>query len=112
MANLEEDNIRRQYSSKILSLKLVPLTKDVSAPSEFLLSNNLNDKIDTIEKSEKKLQTYSNSRYYKKFKKLAKVSKKSLEIKTRGTTVEAKPEVTTTTKNNDRGINDHNTTKN
>ena len=50
MANLEENNIRRQYLSKILSLKLVPLTKDVSASSEFLLSNNLIDKIDTIEK--------------------------------------------------------------
>ena len=72
MANLEENNIRRQYLSKILSLKLVPLTKDVSATSESLLSNNLTDKIDTIEKSEKKLQTYSNSRYCKKFKKLPK----------------------------------------
>ena len=34
-----------------------------------------------------------------------------MEIKTKGTAAAAKPEVTTTTKNNDRGINDHNTTR-
>ena len=48
MANLEADNIRRQYLSKILSPKLVPLTKDVPTPSEFMLGNNLNDRIGTI----------------------------------------------------------------
>ena len=36
---------------------------------------------------------------------------KALEIKTRGITASAKPEVTTTTMNNDRGINDRNTTR-
>ena len=41
MTNLEGDNIRRQYLSKILPPKLVLLTKYVSTPSEFLLSNNL-----------------------------------------------------------------------
>ena len=34
---------------------------------------------------------------------------KTLEIKTRGAVAAAKPEVTTTTKNNGRGVNDHNT---
>ena len=41
MTNLKGDNIRRQYLSKILPPKLVLLTKYVSTPSEFLLSNNL-----------------------------------------------------------------------
>ena len=36
---------------------------------------------------------------------------KTLEIKTRGTAAAAKLEVTTTTKNSGRGINDHNTTR-
>ena len=34
-----------------------------------------------------------------------------MEIKTRGTIAVAKPEVTTLTKNNYRGINDRNTTR-
>ena len=75
MANLEGDNIRRQYLSKILPPKLSPLTKDVPTPSEFLLGNNLNDRIGIIETSQKMLQTYSNSPYYKNFKKLAKICK-------------------------------------
>ena len=65
MANLEGDNIRRQYFSKSLLPKLVPLTKDDPTPSEFLFGINLNDRIGTIETSQKMLQTYSNSRYYK-----------------------------------------------
>ena len=48
MANLERDDIRRQYLSKNFIPKLVPLTKDVLRPSEFLLGNNLNDSIGTI----------------------------------------------------------------
>ena len=36
MANLEGDNIRRQYLSKILPPKLFPFTKDVPTPSDFL----------------------------------------------------------------------------
>ena len=67
MANLEGDNIRRQYFSKSLLPKLVPLTKDAPTPSEFLFDNNLNDRIGTIEASQKMLQTYFSSRYYKKF---------------------------------------------
>ena len=55
MGNLEGDNIRRQYLSKIVLLKLVPLTKDVPTPSEFLSGNNLNDRIDTIESSQNML---------------------------------------------------------
>ena len=65
MATLEGDSIRRQYLSKILPPKLVPRSKDVPTPSEFLLGNNLNDRIGTIEASQKMLQTYSNSPYYK-----------------------------------------------
>ena len=57
MTNLEGDNIRRQYLSEILPPKLVPLTKDAPTPSEFLLGNNLNDRIGTIETSQKILQT-------------------------------------------------------
>ena len=48
MVTPEGDNIRRQYLSKILPPKLVPVTKDVSTPSEFLSGNNLNDRIETI----------------------------------------------------------------
>ena len=51
MVTPEGDNIRRQYLSKILPPKLVPVTKDVSTPSEFLSGNNLNDRIETIETS-------------------------------------------------------------
>ena len=59
----------------MLPTKLVPLNKDVPTPSEFLLGNNLNDKISTIETSQKMSQSHSNSPHYKKFKKLAKISK-------------------------------------
>ena len=70
MANLADDNIRRQYLSKILPPKLVPLIKDDPTTSEFLLGNNLNYRIYTIETSQKMLQTYSNSPYYKNSKNL------------------------------------------
>ena len=53
VANLEGDNIRRQYLSKILPPKLDLLTKDVSTPSEFLSVSKLNDRIGTIETSQK-----------------------------------------------------------
>ena len=75
MSNLEGDSMRRQCISKILPPKLVPLTKDVPTPSEFLLGNNLNDRIGTIEASQKLLQTYSNSPYYKNSKNLQRFSK-------------------------------------
>ena len=55
MADLEGGNIRRQYLSKIVPLKLVPLTKDVPTPSEFLVGNNLNDRIETTETSQNML---------------------------------------------------------
>ena len=55
MPNLEWDNIRSQYLSKLSPSKLVPLTKDVPTLSEFLLGNNLNDRIGTIETSQKML---------------------------------------------------------
>ena len=75
IANLEGENIRRQYLSKILPPKLTPLTKDVPTPSEFLLGNNLNDRIGIIETSQKMLQTYSNSPYYKNSKNLPRFPK-------------------------------------
>ena len=115
MANLKGDKIRRQYLSNVLPPKLSPLTKDVPTPSEFLFGNNLNDRIGTIETSQKMLQTYSNSPYYRNSKNLQRFSKKSWkskQFKTRGTAAAAaKPEVTTTTKNNGRGISNHNTTR-
>ena len=46
-----------------------------------------------------------------KIRKTCRDFQKGLKIKTRGTTATAKPEVTTTTKNNNRGINDRNTTR-
>ena len=75
MANLEGGNIRRQYSSKILPPKMASLTKDVPTPSEFLLGNSLNDTIGAIETSQKMLQTYSNSPYYKNSKNLPRFPK-------------------------------------
>ena len=70
MANPEGENIRRQYLLKILPPKLAATTKDVPTPSECLLGNNLNDKIGTIETSQKLLQSYSNPPYYKNSKNL------------------------------------------
>ena len=46
---MEGYNIRRQYLPKTLPPKLLPFTKDIPTPSEFLLANNLNDRIGTIE---------------------------------------------------------------
>ena len=65
MANLEGENIRRQYLFRILPPKLVPLTKDVPTPSklEFSLGNTLNERIGTIKTNQKMLQTYSNFPY-------------------------------------------------
>ena len=77
MANLERDNIRRQYLSKRLPPKLSPLTKDVPTPSEFLLDNNLNDRTAIIETSQKMLQTYSNSPYNKNSENLQRFAKNS-----------------------------------
>ena len=93
-----DGNIRWQFLSKILLPKLIPRTKDVPAPSKFLLGKNLNDRIGTIETSQKMLETYSNSPYYKNWKKKKKQTCKdfqeALEIKTRGATAPPKPEVT------------------
>ena len=81
MANLEGDNIRRQYSSKILPPKLASLTKDVPTPSEFLLGNSLNGTIGAIETSQKMLQTYLN--YYINSKNLQRFPKKTWKSKQR-----------------------------
>ena len=53
MANLEGDNIKRQYLPKVLPPKQALLTKDVPTPSEFLLGKNLNDRIGTIQTNQK-----------------------------------------------------------
>ena len=81
MANLEEGNVRRQYLLKSLPPRLAPFTKNVPTPSEFLLGNNLNDRIGIIETRQKMLQTYSSSPYYKNLKKLARSSKKPCKSK-------------------------------
>ena len=47
----------------------------------------------------------------KKIQKTCKDLQKTLEIKTRGRAAAGKPEVTTSTKNNNRGTNDHNATR-
>ena len=75
MANLEGDNIRRQYLFETLPPKVALVTKDVPTPSEFLLGNNLNDRIGTIETSQKMLQTYSNCPYCKNSKNLQRFPK-------------------------------------
>ena len=72
---MEGDNIRSQCLSKTLPPKLLPLTKDVPTPSEFLLGNNLNDRIGNIETSQKMLLAYSNSPCYKYSKNLQRFSK-------------------------------------
>ena len=59
----------------MLPTKLVPLNKDVPTPSEFLLGNNLNDKISTIETSQKMSQSHSNSPHYKNLKNLQRFQK-------------------------------------
>ena len=81
MTNLQEHNIRRQYLSKLLPPKLTPFSKDVSTPSEFLLGNNLNDRIGITETSQNMLQTYSNSPYYKNSKNLPRFPKKPWKSK-------------------------------
>ena len=83
MADLEGGNIRRQYLSKIVPLKLVPLTKDVPTPSEFLVGNNLNDRIETTETSQNMLQTYP-ILPITRIQNTCKDFLKTLEIKTRG----------------------------
>ena len=75
MATPEGDNIRRKYLSRILPPKLIPLTKDVPTPSEFLSGNNLNDRIGTTETSQKILESYSSSPYYENSKKLQRFPK-------------------------------------
>ena len=69
-ANRQGDNIKRQYLSKKLPPMLAPLTVDVPTPSEIFLGKKLNDRIGTIERSQKMLQTYSTSPYYKHSKDL------------------------------------------
>ena len=111
MANLEEDNIRRQYLSKILQPKLVPLRKDVPTSSEFLSGNNLNDSKAPLRQVKKCCRPISILLTIIKIQETCKDFQKALEIKIRGKTTATKPEVTTTTKNNDRAINDCNTTR-
>ena len=105
---LRMTNLKREYLPKILTPKLGHLTKDVSKPSEFLLGNILNDGIGTIETSQKCCRTIPILLTIK-IQKTCKDFQKALEIKTMGTAT--KPEATTTTKSNDRGINNCNTAR-
>ena len=52
MGNMEKDDIRIQYLSKLLSPKMLPLIKDVLTPSEYLLGNNLNERLSSIKTSQ------------------------------------------------------------
>ena len=110
MENMEWNKIRRQSLFKVLPPKLLPVTKNFPTPSEFLLRNNLSDRIDNIEMSQKVLQPIP-ILVTTKIQKTSKDFQKILEIKTRGTTVTAKQYVATTTKNNDSGMNDCNITR-
>ena len=64
MANMEKNNIRGQY---ILPPKILSLTKDMPTPSEYLLCDDLNLKLDSLKTSQQMLQHYSP--YNKNFKK-------------------------------------------
>ena len=71
--------------------------------------DNLNDMMGTIETSQKCCRP-TPILLTTKIRKTCKVFQKFLENKTKSSTATVKPEVTTTTKNNDRGINNHNKT--
>ena len=61
---MEKNNIRGQY---IFPPKFLFLTKDMSTPSEYLLCDDLNEKLDSLKTSQQMLQHYSP--YNKNFKK-------------------------------------------
>ena len=84
------------------------LTKDVPITSEFLLSNNVNDRIGTIETSQKMLSILNSILLSIKIKK---TKKKTPGNQNKGYNSSSQTEVTTTTKNNERGTNDRNTTR-
>ena len=84
------------------------LTKDVPIISEFLLSNNVNDRIGTIETSQKMLSILNSILLSIKIKKK---KKKTPGNQNKGYNSSSQTEVTTTTKNNERGTNDRNTTR-
>ena len=89
---------------------MVPLTKDIPTPSEFLLGNHLMIGQAPLRQVKKCCRPIPILLIIK-IRKNCKDFQKTLEIKTRGTTAAAKPEVTTTTKNNEQGINNHNATR-
>ena len=80
MENMEKDNIRKQKVSNILLPKLLPLTKDASTSSEFLLGNHLSDRIGTIETS-RNFEDLFQLLLQHQFKKTFKYYQKVLEIK-------------------------------
>ena len=55
MANMEKDNVRRKNLSNILPSKLLPLTKYVPTPSEYLLNNYLNERLEKTKTSQQML---------------------------------------------------------
>ena len=84
------------------------LTNNVSTPSEFLVGNIFNNRIGTIETSQKMLLSYLIRPYYKNPRNM-KDFQKSLEIKAIKAT--AKQKVTATIRNNDRDYKNDNTTR-
>ena len=76
MTNMEVGNNRRKNLSKILLAKPLPLTNDVSTPSEFLLGNHLNDKIGIFETSQKNVAGLFQFSLLHKFKKPATIFEK------------------------------------
>ena len=89
------------------------LTKDVPITSEFLLSNNVNDRIGTIETSQKMLSILNSILLSIKIKKKKKKTpgNQNKGYNSSSQTEVTTTEVTTTTKNNERGTNDRNTTR-
>ena len=56
---MEGVNIRRQYLANILAPKFLPLTKDVPTPTECLLCNDLNERLDSIKTGQQIIEPYS-----------------------------------------------------
>ena len=66
-----EGNTHSEFTTKIL-----PVHKDTPTSSKFMLGNNFHDTIGVIEASQKKLQNYSNSPYYKNSENLQRFPKR------------------------------------
>ena len=65
---MEGDNVRRRYLANILPPNLQPLTKDVIFPSEYLLGDNLNERLENIKTNNQMLNKDSSHFPYKNSK--------------------------------------------